>query len=85
MEPFPLAKAKGLETSRGKEAILCVIEHMLSFRFQWIPPYRVYAAGERFWRVLKLEDSRWNGEEEEEVEGKKKDEKRKKQRAKAKL
>ena len=40
------------------------------FCFQWIPTYRVFATGEQFWRILKLEDSKWRASAEAQDEAK---------------
>lgn len=55
---------------RVKDA-LAKADIVADFCFQWIPLYRVYATGERFWQVLRLEDSQWSElvkQEEEERE-----------------
>lgn len=60
MAVSPLPEATDLDTTCMKEAVANSARSVSSFCFKWIPPYRVYAGGEQFWKVLKLEDSEWN-------------------------
>lgn len=68
MTKFGIAEADawdslGLE-DRQKDAHLpyatvAIANKISSFCFQWIPTYRVYATGQPFWNIRRLEDTTW--------------------------
>ena len=61
---------KSIEPQEDRIAVSLTATRLTEFRFQWIPTYRVYAAGEQFWKILKLEDSPWRRRDEESDEEK---------------